>query len=249
VLRDLATAIRLLTVLPVGSVDGVHPGRYFALVGWVYGAVGVGIASGAAWLGRDTGVSALLAGVIVVAVWTALTGFMHLDGIADCADGFGVRGDAARRLEVMHDSTVGAFGVTAIVLVVLAEVASIAVIVESGAWWALGAAPVLGRWGAGMALGLREPARDTGLAARYSHRETGLGIAVQTLPVLPLLFAAPEARHPFVAATVAGMLVAFFLPGPFIRRFGGISGDVLGAVIVLTELFVLVLGAVAGGAL
>lgn len=248
-LRDLATAIRLLTVLPVGAVDGVHPGRYFALIGWAYATVGLGIASGAAWLNRDQGLAAVLVAVLIVAAWTALSGFLHMDGLADCADGLGVRGDAARRLEVMHDSTVGAFGVTAIVLVVAAEIASIAIIVESGAWWALGAAPVLGRWGAGMALGLREPARDTGLAARYAHRETGLGIAVQTLPVLPLLLAVPEARHPFVAATILGVLFAFFVPGPFIKRFGGINGDVLGAVIVLTELFVLLVGAIVGGAL
>lgn len=246
-IRDLATAVRLLTIVPLGRVDGVHPGRYFAVVGWIYATVALGIASGAAWLGRDQGLSAVLVAVVIVVAWTALSGFLHLDGLADSADGFGVRGDAARRQEVMHDSTVGAFGVAAIVLVLLAEVVSIAIVVESGAWWALGAAPVLGRWGAGMALGLREPARESGLGARYAHRETGLGIALQTLPVLPLMFTVPEARHPFVAATVAGILVAFFLPGPFVKRFGGINGDVLGAVILLTEVFVLLLGAIAGG--
>ncbi len=249
VLRDLATAIRLLTVVPIGTVDGVHPGRYFAVVGWVYAALALGIASGAVWLDRTEGLFAVLMAVVIVGAWAALSGFMHLDGLADCADGLGVRGDAARRLEVMHDSTVGAFGVVAIVLVLAAEIASVAIIVESGVWWALGAAPVLGRWGAGMALGLREPARNTGLAARYAHRETGLGIALQTLPVLPLMLTVPEARHPFVAATAAGIVVAFFLPGPFVKRLGGINGDVLGAVIVLTECFVLILGAIAGGAL
>ena len=248
-LRDFATAVRLLTVIPLGRVDGVHPARYFSLVGWAFAALGVGLASGAVWLGRADGPGALLTAVLVVAAWGALSGFLHWDGLADCADGFGVRGDAARRLEVMRGSTVGAFGVVAIMLVALAQVTSIAMIVESRAWWALGAAPVLGRWGAGVALTLREPARPDGLAARYAAREPGIGLLVPTLAVLPLILVPSEARDARLVATVASLLAALAVPGPFVRRLGGITGDVLGATVLLTETAVLVGGALAGGLL
>ena len=246
-LRDLACAVRLLTVIPVGKVDGVHPARYFSAVGWLYAALGVGIASGAVWLDRASGLGALLAAVLVVVAWAGLSGFLHWDGLADCADGLGVRGDAARRLEVMRGSTVGAFGVLAIVLVASMQIAAIAMIIESHSWWALGAAPVLGRWAAGVALTVREPARPDGLAARYAAREPGIGLAVQTLAVLPLVLTPSGARDARLLATVAGLLVAFAVPGPFVRRFGGITGDVLGASVLLTETAVLVVGALAGG--
>lgn len=248
-LRDLATAVRLLTVIPIGTVDGVHPARYFPFVGWLYAALGVGIASGAVWLGRAEGLGALLSGVLVVGAWAALSGFLHWDGLADCADGFGVRGDAARRLEVMRGSTVGAFGVLAIVLVAAVQIASAAMIIESRAWWALGAAPVLGRWAAGAALCLREPARPDGLAARYATRESAVGLLLPTLAVLPLMIVSSEARDAHLAATVLALLVAFVIPAPFIRRFGGITGDVLGATVLLTETVVLVGAALAGGLL
>jgi len=248
VIRDIATAVRLLTIVPLGRTDGAHPARYFALVGWAFAALGLAIASAAVWIDRADGLSAMLVAVIVVTAWSALSGFLHWDGLADCADGFGVRGDAVRRLEVMRGSTVGAFGVIAIVLVVAAQVGSIAVIIESRAWWALAAAPVIGRWGAGAALSLRDPARPDGLAARYSARETGFGLALQTIPVLPLVLGTVSLGHSGLALA-AGLLVAMLVPGPFVRRFGGITGDVLGATVLLTESAVLLLGALVGGPL
>lgn len=245
-LRDLATAVRLLTVIPLGRVDGVHPARYFSLVGWLFAGVGLVIAAGSVRSGATDGMAALLVAVLVVAAWGGLSGFLHWDGLADCADGIGVRGDAERRLAVMRDSTVGAFGVVAIVLVAIAQVAAIAVIVETRAWWALGAAPVAGRWGAGVALTLRDPARADGLAARYAVREPGVGLLVQTLPVLPLLFVAIGTRDARIVGTVAALLVALFVPGVFTRRLGGVTGDVLGATVLLTETIVLIGGALAG---
>lgn len=248
-IRDIATAIRLLTVLPIGSVEGVHPARYFSLVGWLYAMVALAITSGASALGMAEGLPALLAAVLILAAWAALSGFLHWDGLADAADGFGARGDATRRLEVMRGSTVGAFGVTAIVLVAALEVAAIAVIVESGSRWALAAAPVVGRWAAGGALSLRRPARETGLAARYSSAGSSASLLLQTIPVLPLLVPDPGGRVAAVAVLAASLIGGLLLPGPFIRRFGGITGDVLGALILLTETFVLVLGAVVWRAL
>ncbi|MGB4442247.1 MAG: adenosylcobinamide-GDP ribazoletransferase [Coriobacteriia bacterium] len=246
-IRDIATAIRLLTVVPVGTVEGMHPGRYFSLVGWVYAAVGLGIASGASALGMAEGLSALLTAALIVAAWAGLSGFLHWDGLADSADGFGVRGDAARRLEVMRGSTVGAFGVTAIVLVAALQVTALAVIVDSGSWWALGAAPVVGRWAAGVALSLRRPARETGLAARYASAGGSATLVWQTIPVLPLLVNSPATRVAVIASTVISLVAGLFLPGPFIRRFGGITGDVLGAVILLAETFVLLVGVIIRG--
>lgn len=248
-LADLFTAVRLLTVVPVGRTEGSRALRFFPAVGWMFSGLWLGIA----WLTREVGLAqgtgALLAGAIAVVASGMLSGLMHWDGIADCADGIGVRGDATRRLEVLRSSTVGAFGVTAIVFVALLQVIAFSVILESGVWWGLAAAPVLGRAGATLAAGLREPARRDGLGARYSARMSVPELLVATLPVLPLLGWRPESHTALTVATALGLLLAFVVPGPFVRRFGGVTGDVLGATIILTETAVLVAAAVVGGPL
>lgn len=244
-LADIATAIRLLTVLPSGSAEGDHPARYFTWVGWLYGGVGLALASGAVHLNKADGIGALFTAALVVCVWTALSGCLHLDGLADCADALGVRGDATRKLAVMRDSTVGAFGVVAIVLALIVQVAAIALVIDSAAWWGLAAAPVLGRMGAALALQTRAPARPDGLAASYAIRESPLGYAILLLPVAALVVLPPDAGRMLV--TVAGAAVAVLFPGYFARILGGITGDVLGATVVVTETVVLSMCALAGG--
>lgn len=224
----------------------MYPVPYFTWVGWLFAALGLGIVSGAAALGRTLGLSAIVVSTVVVSTWALLSGFMHWDGLADTADGIGVRGDAERRLAVMRDSSIGAFGVTAIVLVALVQVAALAVIVESGSWWAL-AAPVVGRFAAALALWHVPPARADGLGARYANSGSVLAHGVLLLPILPLALVPVPLDVARVAATLACIAVAAVLPQPFVRRIGGMTGDVLGATVVLTETVVLVVGALTGG--
>lgn len=247
-LRDIATAVRLLSVLPLGSAEGTSPVAYFAWVGWLFAALGAAIASAAHALGVLDGLRALVVAVMIVAGWAVLSGFLHWDGLADAADGLGARGDAACRLAVMRDSATGAFGVTAIVFVALLQVTSLAVVLASGSWWALGA-PVFGRLAASAGLWYRRPASATGLASRYSGRASAGGVMIALLPLLPLALAPFPPVLPRAAAALAGITFGVLVPSLFTRRLGGVNGDVLGATVLLTETFVLVLGALAGGLL
>ena len=244
-LADLLTAVRLLTVLPLGRREGERPARYFPVVGWLFGGLALGLASGAAVLGLADGSGSLLIAAVVVSVWALLSGFLHLDGLADSADGLGVRGDAETRLGVMRDSSVGAFGVIAILLALVVQVAAIAVIVESRSWWGLVAAPVLGRFGASAALALRKPATTDGLGARYAERPSTAAAIAIGVPAAILLVVPPHLSRAVVA--IAGVAFAVAIPGVFVRRLGGITGDVLGATIVLTETAILVVCALSGG--
>lgn len=248
-ISGLISALRLLTVIPLGHREGGRAALFFPLVGWLYAGLWLGLAWASRLLGADAGTQALLSAALLVLAAGLLSGFLHWDGLADCADAIGVRGDAARRLDVMRSSTIGAFGVAAIVFAALVQVAAIGVVLESGSWWGLAAAPVLARMGATLALGLRKPARPDGLGARYSSRLSAIGLAVAGLPVLPLLGWRADSHVALTAATAAGLLVAFLAPGPFVRRIGGVTGDVAGATILLTETAVLVIAALAGGAL
>lgn len=244
--RDIGSAVRLLSVLPLGRVEGARPVPWFGWVGWMYAALGAGIVWASSLLGHATGTGALLTAALVVSSWGLLSGFLHWDGLADSADGVGVRGDAARKLAVMKDSTIGAFGVCAIVFVAILQVTALAVAIDAGSWWVL-AAPIFGRLAATFALWLRTPASDTGLAARYAGHARPAEVVVALMAVL-LTLAVP---FPPVAGRalvlVAGITFAALVPGVFARRLGGVNGDVLGAAIVLTETFVLVLCAFAGG--
>ncbi|MBN2247236.1 MAG: adenosylcobinamide-GDP ribazoletransferase [Coriobacteriia bacterium] len=248
-IAGLLGAVRLLTVIPAGGAEGGRPVRFFPLVGWLFAGLWLLLAQAAEVIGANAGAGALLSAALMVLASGLLSGFLHWDGLADCADGLGVRGDAARRLEVMRSSTVGAFGVAAIVFAALVQTAAIAVILESGTLWGLAAAPVLGRLGATLALGLRDPARPDGLGARYASRLPVTAVLAAALLVLPLLGWRPESYPTLAVATAAGLAVALFAPEPFVRRLGGVTGDVAGATILLTETAVLVMAAFAGGPL
>jgi len=246
-LGDITTAIRLLTVLSVPGPDGVRPARYFGFMGWLFAGVGVGVAWASGVLGVAGSSGALLSGAIVVTLWVALTGLLHWDGLADCADGIGVRGDAARKLVVMRESGIGAFGVVAIVLAALLQVTALGVLIEAHTWWPIAAAPVLGRLSAASAIVRYRPARPDGLAARYAGEETLVGHVLLTAALIPLALWAPIPVH--AIAILVGFGVALLMPAPFARMLGGSTGDVAGASVILTETVVLVSGALAGGLL
>jgi len=243
--RDIATAVRLLTVMPMPGEAGDRPARWFPWVGLVFAGIAASIASAAAWAGVDKGPAALLVGAVVVSAWAVLSRLLHWDGLADTADALGARGDAPARLAVMRDSRTGAFGVTAVGLGLLLQTLAAGAIVESRSWWALGAAPVLGRWAAAMALSQHQAARAEGLAASLARRESVQGAFVAALPLVGLMAVrqAPER----IAIVAGGVIVAVVSAWWLARKFGGVTGDILGAVIIVVETAVLVAGAFVGG--
>ncbi|MBF4510025.1 MAG: adenosylcobinamide-GDP ribazoletransferase [Aeromicrobium sp.] len=246
-LRDMGTALRLLTVLPAGSHEGLRPARYFPWVGVVFSLTGLGIAWTTARVLPAEGAASLMAGTLIVGVWALLSGGMHWDGLADSLDGLGVRGDSARRLTVMRESGIGAYGALGLVVCLVAQVSAIAVLLEVGALWPIAAAPVLGRLGASAALVWRRPARPDGLGARYAVDEGPFGAVIMALPILALV--GLWYTHGHAGSAVAGLVTAVVAPSPFARRLGGVTGDVAGASVIITETVVLIAGVLAGTAL
>lgn len=248
IVRDIGSAFRLLTIVPLGAAEGEHPVRWFPLVGWVFGAIGVGIAAAGRSLGADAGgAQAFLCASVVVGAWALLCGMLHWDGLADSADGIGVRGDGAQRLEAMRGSATGAFGVTAIVLVALLQASALAILIAGGALWAIVAAPVIGRFGAAAALVYRHPARSDGLAAHYAGAETPFGALIMVLSLVPLVVLVPDWRS--IVLGTGCVLASLAVPALFARRLGGITGDVLGATVLLSETLLLATAAALQGLL
>lgn len=227
-----ASAVAFLTVVPLGR----HSPRsrrlgpaaaWFPLVG---GAVG--LAAGGVRAGAEPLVGAVPATVLAVIAGVVLTGGLHQDGLADCADGLGARGGLERRLEVMRDPVVGAFGVLALVAWALLVVTSVGSLTTGRAAIALVAAGALGRLAAvGHALACR-PARADGLSAGFSPSGAAAAVAAASAAVPVVALAGPLAGAAALAAAAAACAGSAALAR---RRFGGHTGDTLGAAVCATE--------------
>lgn len=228
-------SVALLTALPVParagtSTRGVLP--WAPLVGLVLGGVAAAVAEAGA-----RSVSPLTGAVLAVAVLALLTRGLHLDGLADTADGLGPLRGRERALQVMHQSDVGPFGVVTLVLTLLLQVACLAALLpQDGGWlvlWAavVGARLVMGRTGLpgvavaeGSSLGRTVAGTVSRAWLAGAAALTGLAVAV----------AATALRGPGHAAVLVGALAAGAVAAEALhrrarRRLGGTTGDVMGA--------------------
>jgi adenosylcobinamide-GDP ribazoletransferase len=201
-------------------------------LGWfpVAGAA-LGLVVGGVWWGAERVWPAAVAAAIVVAVDLALTGLLHVDGLADTADGLLPHLDRTRRLEVMAAPDVGAFGVTTVAAVLLLRWAALAVTAPSplllgGLWCASRTA---------MAVTARRVpyARPGGLAAAFLGGRALTTAAAGAVLAVALAFAGPGmAGVAAVGGVAVGAAVVVALAW---RRIGGFTGDVLGAAGVVGE--------------
>lgn len=198
----------------------------------------VGIASGLALVSAlAIGLPALPAAVAAAAVGVALSGALHLDGLADVADGFGGGTSLERKLEIMRDPRLGSYGGAALTLAVLARVTLVAGLVPElggiGAMLAVIAAAALARPLAFLPTLALQSARADGLghAARPSRLGvlTGFGIAAAAALLLTGLVAGVAAIALAFAAAASITFVAQ-------RQIGGYTGDVCGASAELAEI-------------
>jgi adenosylcobinamide-GDP ribazoletransferase len=200
--------------------------------------LGLGALLAGAFLGLDRAVPPAVGAVLVVAAWAGLTGGLHLDGLADAADGLGGGWSRDEALAIMRDVRTGAYGVTAIVLVLAAKLAALAALPPEAAWRGLVVAPVIARLGPVLLARFCPPARGEGAGHAFA-------LSVST-PAL-VAAAAVATATPLALLGVAGLLLlggavgAAGLFGGYLRwRLGGLTGDCLGAYVEVVEAGVLV---------
>ncbi len=246
-------AVGTFTALPVrpGAVDRATAGRAMLLAPLV--GAGLGVAAGAVgWASYDLGMSALLAAVLAIGSLAVLTRALHLDGLADLADGLGAAKPADGALEVMRRPDIGPFGVVTLLLVLLAQVAATgSLVARADGMSALITAGAAGR--VAIVLGCRRgvpAARRDGLGAHVSATVAPLAAALVALAVIALgavlavLDDVPWWRGGL--AVVAGLGAALALERLAVRRLGGITGDVLGALVESATAVTLVVFATSG---
>ena len=247
-LGSLLDATAFLTRLPVPArrdFDLARAAWAFPLVGALVGAVVGGVAVGASALGLPL----LVAAVLAVLAEVLVTGALHLDGLADCADGCGGH-DRESRLRIMKDHAVGVYGVSAVALDLLLKVALLHGLLSSweameqgvqavqgvqGRWamvgicaavWALSRAAMLplARW----LPYARAEGTGRSLVAGLGPVGVGVGAALAVaVALLPLLGGLPLVLP---AVLVVGAALAALAVAAWARRMlGGVTGDVLGA--------------------
>ncbi|QKW00080.1 adenosylcobinamide-GDP ribazoletransferase [Streptomyces sp. NA02536] len=234
----LRFAFGTLTALPVRVARWDRPAARAGMLCAPVAGLAVGaLAAAVGLLLLLLGAGALLAAVATVAVPAALTRGLHLDGLADTADGLGSAKPAGDALRIMKQSDIGPFGVLTLVLVLLAQTAALAQ--AYGGSWARGAlAAVVAAVVARLALTLAAragvpPARPEGLGAAVAGVVPAAGATVAALVVAGLAAAgaaplgAYDAGRAVVAVALA-LAVAELLLRHCVRRFGGVTGDVFG---------------------
>ena len=234
-MRSLRLALQFLTVFPVRVAGEVAPAdlrkslAWFPVVGLVLGGI-LGLLQRHVWAGCPDRLSCLL----VVAAGIALTGCLHLDGLADVADALCARKDREGRLAVMKDPRVGAAGAAAIVLAILLRWELLASLGWRPRLLGILLAPAVGRSAMVVCLRALAPARSEGLAAAWSPAPAS-AVLLSLIIGIGAPFLVLGAQSGFLA-TVGIVMAVSLLLWAAAKAFGGLTGDVCGAAGEIAEL-------------
>ncbi len=238
-ISDFWRALALLSRVPVKGIEDFRA-EVIARSVWSWPLVGLllaGFAMLPAMLVYSLTANILIFAIIALAGMVLLTGSMHEDGIADCADGFGGGFERARKLEIMRDSHIGTYGVVALILCfglrlillfAAGDAGQAAILFLVMAIASRAAMPVV--------MHILPPARADGLgkgAGTPNVKMVGLGVGLAFILSLVLsgLFAT-------MAILMGGLVAVGIVVAVAKWQIGGQTGDVLGATQIVTELFV-----------
>jgi adenosylcobinamide-GDP ribazoletransferase len=233
-LKSFLVALQFLTILPVyfkQLPDARTTGNsliYYPLVGLMIGLLLVLVG----WAGSNLPVNMCASFILVC--WVAVTGALHLDGLADSADAWlGGLGDRTKTLAIMKDPACGPIAVVSLILVLLLKFVALQQLIVSESWMLLAMVPVIAR-SALVLLFITTPyVRTNGLgsqlAEHFPHRVSIIVICCTALIVIGLL-------------GLSGFWLVLILIGLFcvlrmlmIQRIGGMTGDTAGAMLEVSE--------------
>ena len=238
-MRLYRIALQFLTIIPLPfdtrcqKEDLGRATACFPLVGLTIGGLLVALN----WL-MEPWLNRSLTAALLITALAAVTGALHLDGLADVCDGLAARGSRERFLAIMKDSHVGAVGAVGLVLGLLLKWQALLAVPAGITWQALLLFPTLGRCAQVLALGGAHHARQDGLGATIIQ---GMS-ARHLLTALCITVAACLALLPFkgMIALTAVFAVTLVIKDYFRNRLGGLTGDIIGCISEIAEILALI---------
>ena len=239
-LQDLWVALGLLTRLPLPARDW-DDARPAALAAWAYPLVGLvvgAIAACVAYCAHKFGAPAMVTAGLALTAMIVITGAMHEDGLADSADGLWGGNSAERRLEIMKDSHIGAYGVIALILGLGLRWAALSALIAGGAIFApLIAAAIISRSAMAYVMDIMPNARETGLSHMTGRPgKPATRITAGIAAVAALVGFGWSGLWLIAVAGLAILACAQIAQ----RKIAGQTGDILGATQQVTEIALLI---------
>lgn len=234
-MTSLLTAFQFLTIFPAvirRMFTAQELGRavgYFPFVGLALGGIFYGIASGLSLIFPQP-----VTAIFILAAWLFLTRALHFDGFLDTCDGLFGGFTSERRLEIMRDSRVGAFGVAGGGLLLLAKYTTILSLPQLSG---LLLAPILGRWVLSIAIFAYPYARDKGMGREMKDNVSWQQVILAT--AITVVTAWLIAGMTGLLAFALAWFVLWLGAGFILRRIPGLTGDSYGTLCELVELTVL----------
>lgn len=234
--KPFFSALRFLTVLPVpetwcGDIDDFHKSpNWYPLTGLLIGITMAVLDLFLCWL-----LPVSVASVLLLLAFIAISGALHLDGLADSADAFFSSRGRERMLEIMKDSCAGPMGVTAIVIVLLCKFAVLLALPPNLRWQVIILMPLAGRCVLPVISSWLPYARTSGTAAftssRFSYKRLFIALLLLAVPAVTLLGGMSG-----LLITVTTCFSALAAGIYSYNKIGGFTGDTLGATCELIEL-------------
>lgn len=236
-MKSLICALSFLTPIPV-STQKLEKTEFSKSLAW-FSLVGLlqGILVCAVFFGLSKVFGNIVVSVLTVAFWAFVTSGMHLDGLADCFDGFFAVANREKRLEIMKDPRIGTFGFLGLIFVILIKISLVNSLVFENIWslTPILLAMVFAR-SASLALVFFKNARNQGLGFGITDEKSWLYFLVNLLIPAGLCFY--FGWHAVIAFGVS-FVVSALVGWLSMSKIGGVTGDVFGMAIEMSEIAVL----------
>ena len=229
--RQAGSVFSFLTLVPTGSSDLQTIAKHMYLFPVV--GIAIGLLLGATGWGLSMFLEPLVVGLLITAGLALITGIHHTDGLSDFADGLMVKGTREKKLEVMRDPKVGSAGIIGIVLYVAAAVIALSFMKGFELFYAILIGEIIAKFCMVLSASIGPsawPGSNSVFIESMKDKRKPMIAAIITISVI---FAFQNTAG-FVALGV-GIIVTLIIIGVSRRSFGGISGDILGAINELTR--------------
>ena len=237
--RALACAMQFLTRIPLATRTLFDHKDYANSLAW-YPVIGL-VLGGLVWLSGVAlaGLSSTsLTAALVLAVWVLLTGALHLDGVADCADAWvGGFGDREKTFQIIKDPRSGPIAVVVLVLVLLVKWAALEVLLGSEHWWIIWLIPLLARGAMPYIFWRLDYVSSSGLGSAFVEGLSRQRILISLLFVVVIAMLSLTAQlEILVLFVVVSLLIYLWWKRASYQKLGGFNGDCAGALVEFLEL-------------